>query len=119
MARDVRVGSSPSAAVGLSLNLLAFSQRVPAQPWRTTVAGSRLSPVNEFDALLCRAGTVRSHLAIIAREFEVPVLMGCVFKREPRNGERLRVRYSAQAQNPDAYHGGDVKPQALIEEVGA
>jgi phosphohistidine swiveling domain-containing protein len=82
--------------------------------------GTMTAPIlPEFDALLCRAGTVRSHLAIIAREFEVPVLMGCVFKREPRSGERLRVHYSMDAQNPDAYHGGDVKPQALIEEVDA
>jgi hypothetical protein len=35
------------------------------------------------------------------------------------SGERLRVRYSMDAQNADAYHGGDIKPQALIEEVVA
>lgn len=80
--------------------------------------GTMTAPIlPEFEAVLCRAGTVRSHLAIIAREFEVPVLMGTVFTREPVNGERLRVRYSMDAQNPDAYHGGDVKPQALVEEV--
>jgi phosphohistidine swiveling domain-containing protein len=82
--------------------------------------GTMTAPIlPEFEAVLCRAGTVRSHLAIIAREFEVPVLMGCVFKREPVTGERLRVRYSSDAQNADAYHGGEIKPQALIEEVQA
>lgn len=80
--------------------------------------GTMTAPIlPEFEAVLCRAGTVRSHLAIIAREFEVPVLMGCVFNREPVTGERLRVRYSADPQNADAYHGGELKPQALIEEV--
>jgi phosphohistidine swiveling domain-containing protein len=82
--------------------------------------GTMTAPIlPEFEAVLCRAGTVRSHLAIIAREFEVPVLMGCVFRREPVTGERLRIRYSMDAQNADAYHGGDIKPQALIEEVSA
>lgn len=80
--------------------------------------GTMTAPIlPEFEAVLCRAGTVRSHLAIIAREFEVPVLMGCVFRREPRTGDRLRVRYSVAAQNPDAYHGGESNPPALIEEV--
>lgn len=27
------------------------------------------------------------------------------------------VRYSIDAQNADVYHGGDLKPQALIEEI--
>ncbi|TQC48792.1 hypothetical protein EEB14_13180 [Rhodococcus sp. WS4] len=82
--------------------------------------GTMTAPIlPEFEAVLCRAGTVRSHLAIIAREFEVPVLMGCVFKREPRNGERLRVRYSMAAQNLEAYHGGEANPPALIEEIQA
>lgn len=82
--------------------------------------GTMTAPIlPEFEAVLCRAGTVRSHLAIIAREFAVPVLMGCVFKRDPRNGERLRVRYSSAAQNPEAYHGGESNPPALIEEVQA
>jgi len=82
--------------------------------------GTMTAPIlPEFEAVLCRAGTVRSHLAIIAREFEVPVLMGCVFRREPRTGERLRVRYSSAAQNPEAYHGGESNPPALIEEVQA
>jgi phosphohistidine swiveling domain-containing protein len=80
--------------------------------------GTLTAPVlPDLAAVLCRAGTVRSHLAIIAREFRVPVLMGTVLARELRNGERIRVRYSVPAQNPDAYHGGEVGPRAVIEEV--
>lgn len=78
--------------------------------------GTLTAPIlPEFTAVLCRAGTVRSHLAIIAREFGVPLLMGTVLARELRNGERIRVRYSTRAQNPDAYHGGEVGPRAIVE----
>jgi phosphohistidine swiveling domain-containing protein len=80
--------------------------------------GTLTAPIlPEFTAVLCRAGTVRSHLAIIAREFGVPLLMGTVLARELRNGERIRVRYSTRAQNPDAYHGGEVGPRAIVEEL--
>jgi phosphohistidine swiveling domain-containing protein len=80
--------------------------------------GTLTAPIlPEFTAVLCRAGTVRSHLAIIAREFGVPLLMGTVLTRELRNGERIRVRYSTRAQNPDAYHGGEVGPRAIVEEL--
>lgn len=80
--------------------------------------GTLTAPIlPDFEAVLCRAGTVRSHLAIIAREFRVPVLMGTVLARELRNGERIRVRYSAPPQNPDAYHGGELGERAVIEEV--
>lgn len=80
--------------------------------------GTLTAPIlPEFTAVLCRAGTVRSHLAIIAREFGVPLLMGTVLARELRNGERIRVRYSTRAQNADAYHGGEVGPRAIVEVV--
>lgn len=80
--------------------------------------GTLTAPIlPEFDAVICRAGTVRSHLAIIAREFGVPVLMGTRMLREPVNGERIRVRYSVPAQNPDAYHGGELGERAHIEVV--
>lgn len=82
--------------------------------------GTMTAPIlPEFDAVVCRAGTVRSHLAIIAREFGVPTLMGAVFAREPRTGERLRVRYSVDAQSHEAYLGGDIKPRAHVEEVSS
>lgn len=77
--------------------------------------GTMTAPIlPEFDAILCRAGTVRSHLAIISREYGVPVLMGVQLRRELHNGERIRVQYSAQAQSADAYHGGEIAPKARI-----
>ena len=80
--------------------------------------GTMTAPIlPEFDAILCRAGTVRSHLAIISREYGVPVLMGVQLQRELVGGERIRVQYSAQAQSADAYHGGEIAPKARIREA--
>jgi phosphohistidine swiveling domain-containing protein len=80
--------------------------------------GTLTAPIlPEFDGVLCRAGTVRSHLAIISREYGVPALMGVQLRHELKNGDRVRVQYSAHAQNVDAYHGGEVAPKARIWEV--
>lgn len=80
--------------------------------------GTMTAPIlPEFKAVLCRAGTVRSHLAIIAREYGVPVLMGVQLKRELVNGERVRVQFSAPAQSAEAYHGGGVEARARIWNV--
>ena len=74
--------------------------------------GTMTAPIlPEFEAVLCRAGTVRSHLAIISREYGVPALMGVQLRRELKTGERVRVSYSAAAQTMEAYHGGEVAPQ--------
>lgn len=80
--------------------------------------GTMTAPIlPDFEAVLCRAGTVRSHLAIIAREYGVPILMGVQLRRELVSGERIHVQYSAQAQSADAYHGGEIAPKARIREV--
>jgi phosphohistidine swiveling domain-containing protein len=77
--------------------------------------GTLTAPIlPEFAAVLCRAGTVRSHLAIIAREYGVPTLMSVQLRRELVNGERVKVQYSAAAQGADAYHGGETAPRARI-----
>jgi signal transduction protein with GAF and PtsI domain len=82
--------------------------------------GTMTAPIlEEFEGVLCLAGTVRSHLAIIAREFGVPVLMNVRSVRPLRTGERIRVQYSADAQNVDAYFGDDVKPRALVMPLDA
>jgi phosphohistidine swiveling domain-containing protein len=80
--------------------------------------GTLTAPIlPEFDAVLCRAGTVRSHLAIISREYGVPALMSVQFRRELVTGERIRVQYSAAAQGIDAYHGGETAARARIWAV--
>ena len=77
--------------------------------------GTMTAPIlPEFEAVLCRAGTVRSHLAIIAREYGVPTLMGVQLRRELVTGERIKVQYSAAPQSADAYHGGEVSVRARI-----
>ncbi len=80
--------------------------------------GTMTAPIlPEFDAVLCRAGTVRSHLAIISREYGVPALMGVQLRRELVTGERVKVQYSAAAQTADAYHGGELAARARIWEA--
>ncbi len=60
--------------------------------------GTMTAPIlEEFEGVLCLAGTVRSHLAIISREFGVPVLMDVRMARTLKTGERVRVQYSAEA----------------------
>lgn len=82
--------------------------------------GTMTAPIlPEFDAVLCRAGTVRSHLAIIAREYGVPTLMAVVTRGELRTGDHVRIESSARAQNVEAYHGGEVLPRARIWKVDA
>lgn len=80
--------------------------------------GTMTAPIlEEFEGVLCLAGTVRSHLAIISREFGVPVLMGVRTARALKTGERVHVQFSADPQNVDAYFGDEVKPRAIVRLV--
>jgi phosphohistidine swiveling domain-containing protein len=80
--------------------------------------GTMTAPIlPDFEGVICLAGTVRSHLAIIAREFGVPTLMGARLSRRLENGERITVTYSSKAQRVDAYFGEDLAPRALILEA--
>ena len=77
--------------------------------------GTMTAPIlPDFAGVLCLAGSVRSHLAIIAREFGVPTLMGVRLSRPLRPGERIIVSYSTAAQSVEAYFGEDIKPRAEI-----
>lgn len=82
--------------------------------------GTMTAPIlEEFEGIICLAGTVRSHLAIISREFGVPALMGARLARPLVNGERIRVGYSVKAQNVDAYFGDEINPRAEVRIVEA
>ena len=82
--------------------------------------GTMTAPIlEEFTGVVCLAGTVRSHLAIISREMGVPVLMGVRLRRNLETGERVRVQYSVEGQNVDAYFGDEIKPRAEIVGVGS
>jgi signal transduction protein with GAF and PtsI domain len=39
-----------------------------------------LAPIyHELTAIICTSGTVRSHIGIVSREFQVPCVMACTF----------------------------------------
>jgi len=39
-----------------------------------------LAPIyHELTAIICTSGTVRSHIGIVSREFQVPCVMSCAF----------------------------------------
>lgn len=68
----------------------------------------------DFEAVICLAGTVRSHLGILGREFGVPTLMAARLSRPLIDGETVTVEYSAEAQNAEAFVDEDRKPRAVI-----
>ena len=77
--------------------------------------GTMTAPIlPEFEAVLCLAGTVRSHLAIISREFGVPCLMDVQLARPLVDGDHITIQCTAKAQNVDAYFGDEFEPRALI-----
>jgi signal transduction protein with GAF and PtsI domain len=42
-----------------------------------------LAPIyHELTGIICTSGTLRSHIGIVSREFQVPCVMGCVFAGE-------------------------------------
>lgn len=68
----------------------------------------------DFEAVICLAGTVRSHLGILGREFGVPTFMAARLSRPLVDGEWVTVQYSAEPQNAEAFVDEDRKPRALI-----
>ncbi|MFL6205050.1 MAG: PEP-utilizing enzyme [Acidimicrobiales bacterium] len=52
-----------------------------------------LAPIyHELTAIICTSGTVRSHIGIVSREFQVPCVMGCAFTAdEPEPGRQVEL----------------------------
>lgn len=52
-----------------------------------------LAPIyHELTAIICTSGTVRSHIGIVSREFQVPCVMGCTFDSgEPQAGHEVEL----------------------------
>lgn len=52
-----------------------------------------LAPIyHELTAIICTSGTVRSHIGIVSREFQVPCVMSCAFTgAEPANGAEVEL----------------------------
>ena len=52
-----------------------------------------LAPIyDELSAIVCTSGTLRSHIGIVSREYQVPCVMGAVFAAgEPGDGAVVEV----------------------------
>jgi signal transduction protein with GAF and PtsI domain len=52
-----------------------------------------LAPIyHELAAIICTSGTVRSHIGIVSREFQVPCVMTCTFVGdEPAPGTEVEL----------------------------
>ena len=52
-----------------------------------------LAPIyHELTGIVCTGGTVRSHIGIVSREFQVPCVMGCMFDAdEPSDGVEVEL----------------------------
>jgi len=57
-----------------------------------------LSPIfHELAGVVCTGGTLRSHIGIVSREFEVPCIMGATFvDSEPHDGATVELDCSAE-----------------------
>jgi signal transduction protein with GAF and PtsI domain len=58
-----------------------------------------LAPVyHELTGVVCTSGTVRSHIGIVSREFQIPCVMGAAFPEgEPASGQAVEVDCSGEA----------------------
>jgi hypothetical protein len=69
--------------------------------------GTLTAPIIEgFAGVICLGGTVRSHLGILAREYDVPTLMNCTID-ELADGDVVELEVTAPPPAPDAYETGD------------
>jgi signal transduction protein with GAF and PtsI domain len=51
-----------------------------------------LAPVHhELRAVVCTAGTPRSHIGIVSRELQVPCIMGCALTADVEDGRDVEV----------------------------
>jgi signal transduction protein with GAF and PtsI domain len=52
-----------------------------------------LAPIyHELTGIICTSGTVRSHIGIVSREFQVPCVMACEFAgAEPTSGREVEL----------------------------
>jgi hypothetical protein len=82
--------------------------------------GTLTAPILEdFKAVVCMGGTVRSHLGILTREFGIPCLMNAKVSGI-KTGDRLELNTSAPARTAQDYQSGVEKPAEvwkLVEET--
>ncbi|OZF06299.1 PEP-utilizing enzyme [Rhodococcoides fascians] len=69
--------------------------------------GTLTAPILEgFAGIICLGGTVRSHLGILAREYDVPTLMNCSIGTLV-DGDIVEIEITATPPGADAYETGD------------
>jgi hypothetical protein len=69
--------------------------------------GTLTAPIIEgFAGVICLGGTVRSHLGILAREYDVPTLMNCKID-DLQEGDLVEIEVTAAPPAADAYTSGD------------
>ncbi len=82
--------------------------------------GTLTAPIIEgFAGVVCLGGSVRSHLGILAREYDVPTLMNCKIDTL-RDGDVVELEVTAAPPASDAYETGDTGHARIwIVEKGA
>jgi phosphohistidine swiveling domain-containing protein len=69
--------------------------------------GTLTAPIiEEFAGVICLGGTIRSHLGILAREYDVPTLMNCRIDGL-EDGDQVELEVTATPPAADAYETGD------------
>jgi phosphohistidine swiveling domain-containing protein len=69
--------------------------------------GTLTAPIIEdFAGVICLGGSVRSHLGILAREYDVPTLMNCQIDTLS-DGDVVEIEVTAAPPASDAYETGD------------
>jgi hypothetical protein len=82
--------------------------------------GTLTAPIIEgFAGVICLGGSVRSHLGILAREYDVPTLMNCKIGTLA-DGDVVELEVTAAPPAADAYETGDTGHARIwkIEDKG-
>lgn len=75
--------------------------------------GTLTAPIIEqFAGVICAGGTVRSHLGILTREYNIPCLMNAKVAGIAE-GDRVRIEASADARTTEDYQQGVERPARI------
>lgn len=79
--------------------------------------GTLTAPILEgFDAVVCKGGSVRSHLGILTREYQIPCLMNARVSGL-EEGDRVQVEFTASP--PTVYSDENAAPRACVWKLPA
>jgi phosphohistidine swiveling domain-containing protein len=73
--------------------------------------------LGDFTAVICMGGTVRSHLGILTREYNVPCLMAAELDGLAE-GDRITVEYSRPAADAYADAAAAAAQRSRIIKIG-